>query len=189
MALALALLVWANLAACALQLGSAFHAPTREPERASFSLELALRYKPAKQSGGYAALDTSFSDPAPASVFTLREVAFGGGYHVAFRYLALEVGPRLGVGRPAFSDFSGTGFHTALDAALLGRIAGRADRQLGFMSFALGVDLVLFARGGVWSRPAAHPGKEVLDAAVGLGLRLSLASGISDLRDREWELP
>jgi hypothetical protein len=177
------------LGACALQLGSAFRVPTREEQAKSFSLELSLRYKPAKQSGGYAAFDTSFSDPTPAEHFSLREVALGGGYHAMFRHVALELGPRLGVGRPATSDFAGTGLHTAIDGALLYRVWNDADRKPGFMSFAPSLDLVLLVRGGVWSRPVSHPGDEILDAAIGLGVRFNLATGLTDLRDREWEVP
>jgi hypothetical protein len=188
-ALVAGLLACVGLGGCALQLGSAFHVPMREEKGKSFSLELGLRYKPAKQSGGYAAFDTSFSDPTPADHFSLREVALGAGYHASFRHLALELGPRLGLGRPATSDFAGTGLHTAIDAALLFRAWNDTDRRPGFMSFAPSLDLVLLARGGVWSRPISHAGDEILDAAVGLGVRFNIATGITDLRDREWEAP
>ncbi|HEX6245875.1 MAG TPA: hypothetical protein VFZ61_33350 [Polyangiales bacterium] len=179
-----------GLFGCALQIAGAYQAPLREQHPArSVSLELALRYKPAKGSGGYAAFDSSFSDPTPRAPFSLREAAVGGGYHVMFPRFALEVGPRLGLGRPATSDFPGTSLHTAVDVALLYRAWNDADRRLGFQSFAPSLDVVLFARGGVWSRPISHPGDEVLDAALGLGVRVNLASGITDLRDRDWELP
>jgi hypothetical protein len=134
----------------------------------------------------YGALDGTFADPTASATFTLRELAVGGGYHLALGPVALELGPRLGAGQPAFVTFHGTGFHTALELAALFRVVGHNEQRVGFIPLELKVDLFVFARGGVWARPQTNAGDEIWDAAFGLGVRLGVASDLAG-SDNRWE--
>jgi hypothetical protein len=139
-------------------------------------------------SGAYAGLEASFADPGPSSGFMLREVALGTGYHFAWPWLALELGPRLGLGAPVNLRFAGRGLHAALDSTLLFRVWGRS-RGPGYTVVALHVDVALNARAGVWARAYPADAPELFDAQLGLGVRFALASDLASARDREWEAP
>lgn len=148
--------------------------------------ELGLRYKPARASGTYGAVDAAFADATRSATFGLREIALGTGYHFSLGRFALELGPRLGAGQPAYVRLSGTGFHAALDFVALYRVFGQDARRVGFMPLDLRFDLFVFARGGVWARPQADHAREIWSAAFGLGVRFGMGSDVMGSDDR-WE--
>jgi hypothetical protein len=178
-----------SLCACALQAGTAVHFPRPADDAVPLALELGVKLKPERRSGMYGSLDAVFAKPSETQQFGVREAALGAGYHLAWKALGIELGPRLGVGEPAFRAFPGTGFHVAGDLTLLFRLYGKADQLVGFIPLGATIDLALFGRGGVWARPYQGHIAEIGAGVVGLGVRLGLISSVSDLRRRDWEGP
>lgn len=183
----MALACLTQLLGCGVQLGVGV-APPQGQRSARATFEVAGRLKLERGSGAYGALDASFSDPGPAATFMLREVALGAGYHFAWDWLALELGPRVGVGAPVNLSFAKRGLHTALDGTLLFRVWGRRSGP-GYTVAALHVDLALNARAGVWARPFQAHTSELFDAQLGFGVRVALASDLTAARDTDWEAP
>jgi hypothetical protein len=172
---------------CAVQAAPGVHFPTRG--RHVPSLELGLRYTPARRSGMYGGLDATVADPAPNADFSLREVALGSGYHLAVKRVAFELGPRLGLGQPAFVVMKGTGMHMAVELTLLVRLLGDNDERVGYIPVATRLDLYAFVRSGVWARPHANDAQEVIGAALGVGLRFGLASDVISEPNTGWKAP
>jgi hypothetical protein len=178
----------ALLAGCGVQIAAGL-APPQGQRTTRATLELDGRLKLARQSGMFGGLGASLADPGAHSVFALRELALTAGYHFAWSALALELGPRLGLGAPVNQRFAGRGLHTALETALLVRLLGRSDSRAGYIPAAFKLDLVLSGRAGVWARPIQARAAELFDAQLALGLRFSLASDLTASGTPDWEPP
>ena len=100
--------------------------------------------------------------------------------------LSFELGADVGAGRPAMLHWDGTALYMGASSTLLYRLCGRQDTDVGYAPAAVLWDLALSARGGVWSRPEGDDRNEVGDAAVLLGLRMTVVSDLAVPENRNW---
>jgi len=180
------------LSGCGLQVTSGAH--LRNPHGAvAESTSVAGRWVQTRSDGVYAGSDLVFRGPVDAPV-SLRQILAGAGYRWLGRPFSLELGAELGVGQPVYvhrqeAGFGGaTGFYVGAASALLLRLYGRQDSEIGYAPAGVLVDIVLLARGGAWAAPQTQV-PEVAEAGVQLGFRLTAVSDIVVTTNKNWSPP
>jgi len=173
----------ALLAGCAVQVIGGV--PARHAHATPVSMDLGGRIHATRSSGVFAGTDVVMAVPRGGS-FGLRHGLITGGYRWLGHPFSLELGADLGAGEPALLAWNGSGFYLGASSALLVRIWGRQDTDVGYAPIALLLDVVLSARGGVWSRPQGDHRTELGDGSLLLGLRLSGISDIAVASNRSW---
>lgn len=184
----IALAMSSLLAACAVQpvwvpLQSRWKAP-----EALANFGLGGRIIKPRANGPYASADVVFGLPQNSG-FSVRQALVGGGYRllsVFDDHLSLELGGDLGMGQPMHRVWSGTGLYVGASSALLLRIGGMPDSQVGYAPMATQTDVVFGLRGGVWN-PAVESRLPLLEGAVYVGLRLSFISDLAVANNRSWQ--
>jgi hypothetical protein len=168
-------------AACGVQ--ATWTPRAREPHFKSF--EVGGRIVGTRSEGMFIGADLGLGVPKSGDL-SPRYLLTTGGYRWLGKPISLELGADIGIGQPAQLAWGGTGMYLGASSALLFRVLGNQDIEVGYSPVGLLADVVLGARGGVWMGPRGYTGDELGDASLLLGFRLTAISDIPVSSNRNW---
>jgi hypothetical protein len=152
-------------------------------------LDLGTRFIPVRSSGAYLGADALFTFPPLADTqFRLRHIALAGGYRWLRYPFAVELGPQLGAGKPAFEAWNEAGMYLGFSESLLWRVSGDHDSLVGYAPAGVLIDWVMGGSVGVWSRPRISD-SNAWDLAFMLGFRFTFISDLFVPSKQGWVPP
>lgn len=180
-ALLASLVLASSLTACGVQATSGYQG--RPGHWAG--VDLAGRVVGTRSSGAYGGADLVLAKPRGEDV-SVRHVLVTGGYRWRASRFSFELGPELGAGQPTTLPWHGTGLYVGGASTVLYRLFGDQDDKVGYSVVSVLIDLVAFARGGVWARPVGDSRSEAGDYSLQFGVRISGISDIPVSSNRNW---
>ncbi len=169
------------VAGCSVQLASGYAA--RAPDAAPRVVQLEAQIEDMRKNGPILGVRGVAAVKSRKEPLAVRSAMVHGGYQLRPRwpYPGFEAGLDLGLGAPAFFEFSGIGGYLGTRATVLYRVMGEADTDVSaYYTSTILMDLVVGGFSGVWTAPASGTAQSVVGDAGGfLGLRVGIGTDVA----------